>query len=166
MNGDEKRVGNRQNKTHIPVGNTRCMAKIELLARAVIRRGDEILLAHKLGETNTFLPGGHIEAGEYAVDALRRELLEELSVESVIGDFVGLVEHKFTDENGVRYEEINLIFKASIGEAEVASAEGHLEFRWVNPVDFEKENLLPSSFRRLLRKWLVDGHPFHYAERC
>jgi 8-oxo-dGTP pyrophosphatase MutT (NUDIX family) len=138
------------------------MTQIELIARAVIRRSDEILLAHKLGESNTFLPGGHIETGEYTVDALRRELLEELGVEAEIGEFVGLVEHKFTDKD-VRYEEVNIIFTASIEEAEVASAEGHLEFKWVNPVDFEEENLLPSSFPRLLRKWLEDAHPFHYA---
>ena len=142
------------------------MTEIELIARAVIKQGDRILLAHMKGETNTFLPGGHIEPGEYAEEALPRELQEELGVEAEIGDFVGLVEHKFTDDNdGKRHEEIDLIFTALIKETEVASAEGHLEFMWVSPDDFEKENLLPSSFRMLLRRWLEDGHPFHFAER-
>ena len=161
---DEKRVGNQQNKTHIPVDNTRYMTKIELIARAVIQRGDNFLLAHKLGESNTFLPGGHIEEGEYAVEALRRELCEELGVESEGYDFVGILEHKFADEQGVSYEEVNIIFTAMIMEAEVTSVERHLEFKWVNPDDFEKENLLPNSLQRLLRKWLVDGQSFHYAE--
>ena len=142
------------------------MTGIELLARAVIKHEDKILLAHRKGESNTFLPGGHIEAGEYAEDALKRELKEELGVESNIEGFVGLVEHKFIDDNDGRYhEEINIVFKATINETEVSSAEGHLEFMWISPDDFEKENLLPSSFRKLLKRWLENEHPFHYAER-
>ena len=56
------------------------MAGIEFIARAVFRKDGEILLAHKIGESNTFLPGGHIELEEYAKEALSRELAEELGV--------------------------------------------------------------------------------------
>lgn len=142
------------------------MTEIELLARAVIRQEDRFLLAHMKGEINTFLPGGHIENGEYAVDALRRELQEELGVEAEIGDFVGLLEHKFTDEHGRRHEEMNIVFAATISDSDISSAEGHLEFMWVKPDDFEKKTLLPSSFQWLIKKWLEDGRSFHYAERC
>lgn len=141
------------------------MADIELIARAVIRRKDSILLAHKLGEVNTFLPGGHIEEGEYAEEALRRELLEELGVESRILGFIGVLEHKFTDEHGRRYEEINLIFEAEIEDDKVSSAEGHLEFKWIKPADFAENVLLPSSLPMLLKKWLRDHQSFHYAQR-
>ena len=142
------------------------MTGIELIARAVIKQDDSILLAHMIGESNTFLPGGHIEPGEYADEALKRELREELGVEAMIGDFVGVLEHKFTDEHDRRHEEINIVFTATINETDVSSAEGHLEFIWVKPKDFEKRMLLPSSLQWLLRKWLTDEHPFHYAERC
>ncbi len=137
------------------------MPSIEFIARAVIRRGDEVLLAHRIGEANTFLPGGHVEPGEYARDALRRELSEELGVDSVIGEFVGVIEHKFTDRKGRRYEEVNLIFEASITEEKVASVEGHLEFIWAKPGEFKKRNLLPSSLPGLLGKWFETGKPFH-----
>ena len=142
------------------------MTDIELLARAVIRQGDRILLAHMIGEINTFLPGGHIEPGEYAEEALRRELCEELGVEAEIGGFVGVLEHKFTDEHDRRHEEINIVFTATIKETEISSAEGHLEFLWVKPDDFNKETLLPSSFQWLIKNWLEDGRLFHYAEKC
>ena len=46
------------------------MSSIEFIARAVFRKDGEILLAHKIGESNTFLPGGHIELEEYAKEAL------------------------------------------------------------------------------------------------
>jgi 8-oxo-dGTP pyrophosphatase MutT (NUDIX family) len=138
------------------------MAGIELIARAVIRVDRKILLAHKKGETNTFLPGGHVEPGEYAKEALRRELAEELGVDSVIGEFVGVLEHKFTDRHGRRYEEVNLIFEASVETNDLASVEGHLEFIWVSPDDFKTRNLLPSSLPDLLCKWFETGKPFHY----
>ncbi|MCK5670165.1 NUDIX domain-containing protein [Candidatus Bathyarchaeota archaeon] len=137
------------------------MTVIEFIARAVIRRDDEVLLAHRIGETNTFLPGGHVEPGEYARDALRRELFEELGVDSVIGDFVGVIEHKFTDRKGRRYEEVNLIFEASIETRDVTSAEGHLEFIWAKPGEFKVRNLLPGSLPGLLAEWFETGKPFH-----
>ncbi len=137
------------------------MAVIEFIARAVIRRGDEVLLAHGIGKSNTFLPGGHIEPGEYAGEALRRELSEELGVDSVIGEFVGVLEHKFTDRKGRRYEEVNLFFEASIETPDVASVEGHLEFIWANPDEFKARKLLPSNLPGLLAEWFETGRPFH-----
>jgi len=137
------------------------MPSIEFIARAVIRRGDQILLAHGISESNTFLPGGHVEPGEYAEDALRRELSEELGLNSVIGDFVGVLEHKFTDRHGVRYEEVNLIFEASIETRDVASVEGHLEFIWAKPGEFKARKLLPSSLPSLLVEWFEKGKLFH-----
>lgn len=141
------------------------MAEIELIARAVIKRGDEILLANKHGEINTFLPGGHIEDGEYAEEALRRELLEELGVESRITGFIGVLEHKFTDRHGHTYEEINLVFEAEIERDSADSAEGHLEFLWVKLAELEKHTLLPSSLPMLLEKWEQDRATFYYAQR-
>ena len=141
------------------------MAGIEFIARAVIRKDGEILLAHKRGESNTFLPGGHVEQGEYAKDALSRELAEELGLDSEIGDFVGVLEHKFTDRHGTAYEEVNLIFEASIERDSLASVEGHLEFTWSSPGEMVPRNLLPSSLPGLLMEWWEKRIPFHHAQR-
>ena len=140
------------------------MAGIEFIARAVIRKDGEILLAHKRGESNTFLPGGHVEQGEYAKDALSRELAEELGLDSEIGDFVGVLEHKFTDRHGTAYEEVNLIFEASMETHEIASEEGHIEFIWANPFEFKTRNLLPNSLQELLRKWAKTRTPFYHRQ--
>lgn len=139
------------------------MPSIELIARAVIRRGDEVLLSHKIGEQNTFLPGGHIEPGEYIREALRRELKEELGLDSVIGDFVGVLEHKYIDRH-VLHEELNLVFEADIEAQGIASAEGHLEFIWSNPAELQARNLLPGSLPGLLEGWWRTGTPFHHAQ--
>ena len=141
------------------------MPPIELIARAVIIRGNKVLLAKQKTESNTFLPGGHIEEGEYAEESLRRELLEELGVESRIGRFVGVLEHKFTDRLDKEYEEINLIFEASLDSEDARSIESHLEFMWVTPEEFEEANLLPSSLQVILPGWMKEKTPFHSLQK-
>jgi 8-oxo-dGTP pyrophosphatase MutT (NUDIX family) len=140
------------------------MPPIELIARAVIQKGNKYLLAKQRTEPNTFLPGGHLEPGEYAKKALRRELREELGLEVTIGDFVGVLEHKFTDKQGQDYEEINLIFETEIDEESPVSKEDHLEFIWSSTSEFKERTLLPSSLPELLKKYMVTGKPFHYSE--
>ena len=140
------------------------MPPIELITRAVICQGNKFLLAHRKGESNTFLPGGHMDPGEYAEESLRRELHEELGLESTVVRFVGILEHKFTDGHGKEYEEINLIFEVEIETETPASIEGHLEFTWSNPDEFKERNLLPSSLPGLLEEWKRTRIPFHHAQ--
>jgi ADP-ribose pyrophosphatase YjhB (NUDIX family) len=64
----------------------------EIVARAVIRREDRILVACPVGEDWCFLPGGHVEPGESVESALLRELAEELGTEASIVRLVGVVE--------------------------------------------------------------------------
>ena len=59
---------------------------------------------------NTFLPGGHVEFGESAKDALVREIDEELGITCTVGKFLGLVEHKWMNK-GVLNCEINQVFE-------------------------------------------------------
>jgi 8-oxo-dGTP diphosphatase len=56
-------------------------------ASAVIFRGDDVLLVERAKggfAGHWSLPGGHIEPGERAIDAARREVREETGVEAVI----------------------------------------------------------------------------------
>lgn len=43
------------------------------LARAVFINENKILLAQAKGDTNTFLPGGHVEFGESAKETLKEK---------------------------------------------------------------------------------------------
>lgn len=65
------------------------------LARGIFIKDKKVLLAKAEGYNNTFLPGGHIEFGESAKEALVREIVEELGIESIVVNFIGLVEHKW-----------------------------------------------------------------------
>lgn len=44
----------------------------EVIARAVIRKDGQILLAQQRNKSWSFLPGGHVEPGEPVETALRR----------------------------------------------------------------------------------------------
>ena len=74
--------------------------QIELLARAVIVKNDCILIAHSIGASNTFLPGGHVRYGESMKIALVRELKEELGLQAEVGLYLGVVEHTWLDDAG------------------------------------------------------------------
>lgn len=72
-------------------------------ASAAIFKGDEILLIQRGKGTFTglwSLPGGHVEPGEKAADAARREVHEETGVEAEIEGLVGVHDVISRDEMG------------------------------------------------------------------
>ncbi|MGR2768877.1 NUDIX domain-containing protein [Photobacterium ganghwense] len=124
------------------------------LARGIIRSEGHILLVRAIGDTMTFLPGGHIEFAEPAASALARELWEEASIEVTVGRFVGAAENEWFD-HGVTQSEINLIFEVNTSlthSQPITSNESHLEFFWVRCEDIEQWNLYPEALRALVKQ--------------
>lgn len=123
------------------------MVNIECIARAVVEENGKFLLCRGKGNENWFFPGGHIEEGESAPEALMREIQEELGEESEVKRFLGASENKFR-YNGSATHEINLIFEvALISDGGRVSQENHLEFAWFTREELRDAIVFPASLR-------------------
>ncbi|MGE0706080.1 MAG: (deoxy)nucleoside triphosphate pyrophosphohydrolase [Vicinamibacterales bacterium] len=74
-----------------------------VVAAGVIEQGGRVLLTRRLRGTHLEglweFPGGKCEAGESVADCLRRELREELAVESVVGREILVTRHDYSERS-------------------------------------------------------------------
>ena len=142
--------------------------KIEVLVRAIIQERGKILICKKIGKDYRgknyyFFPGGHVEFGESAKEALERELKEELGLRTKKSFFIGGSEHQFIEE-GKKYHEINLVFQVLTDKIKTKSKEDHLQFFLMDKDQLSKEKVLPTVLTKAVLKWLKTKKPFWVSE--
>ena len=105
-------------------------APIPVVAGAVERAGRWLLCRrplHKARGGQWEFPGGKLEAGESAQQALERELREELGIEILSGEALANVEYAYPE----------LTIRLTLLYAQIVSGEPqlleHMEFRWTTP---------------------------------
>ena len=125
-------------------------SRIETIARGVCGVDARLLLCRAKGGSSTYLPGGHIEFGETAREALEREILEETGLSSRAGELLGVVENSFL-QHSKRHCEINLVYRLELGPGDAASREDWIEFEWREKADIENANLLPRDMTEFCR---------------
>ncbi|WP_445720045.1 (deoxy)nucleoside triphosphate pyrophosphohydrolase [Flavobacterium sp.] len=113
------------------------MKKIEVVA-AIIYFENEILCVQRpisklsyISEKFEF-PGGKIENGESKVDALKREILEELNITLNIKSFFMTVLHEYPD-----FELTMHSYVCEVDSKEIVLNE-HLSLEWLNIKDLKK----------------------------
>jgi 8-oxo-dGTP diphosphatase len=75
--------------------------KTVVVAAAVVVEGGRVLVTQRKAGTHLAgaweFPGGKVEAGEDPREALRRELREELGIETTVGEILDVTFHRYED---------------------------------------------------------------------
>ena len=111
---------------------------------ALILRDNKILICQRLPDQTMPLkwefPGGKIEPGEVPVDALRRELQEELGIEATIGRKVAAIEHTYANGGAVQLQ----FFLVERFTGEIENLIFH-DVRWVSREDMRSYDFLEAD---------------------
>ena len=134
------------------------MPSIESIARCVIVRDNAVLLCGAVIEGKAaywYLPGGHIEVGETARDAVAREMVEEAGIDVSVGQCVLVSENHFSQLKAktgtlVRRHEYTFVFMAEAPTAQIVSQEPDIRFAWVDLDQIRATELRPASHRAWL----------------
>lgn len=121
---------------------------IEVIARGLLVRAGHVLLC-RAAKGYSYLPGGHVEHGESAAAALRREFLEECRLPVTVGPLALISEGAFTaGRKATLHHELLLVFhvepsrppakprsrtspRANPDLPDVRSVEPEIDFHWV-----------------------------------
>jgi 8-oxo-dGTP diphosphatase len=136
----------------------------DLIARAVIWKDGALLVNgntnRKTGEKYVALPGGHVDPGEHCVEALKREIEEELAASCEVGDLLFVTESIYAgrEKDEKQRHELTLFFAATISgeqtreDGTIKSPEKWKNFHWLPENQLEAANLLPTDAKSWLLK--------------
>ena len=130
-----------------------------------------LLVEHNVKHGFCFVPGGRVEYGENAVQALSRELDEEFGSGVQIGRLVIFSDLLF-ELDDIRYQEVDLYFLLEFPpehpilgrEGKFEAAEPDLVYEWLSLDELQEAELFPRFLRELVLdipqtpKYVIQSH--------
>lgn len=128
----------------------------------IISSDGKYLLHRKKGDSFWNLVGGRTSLGESSIDAVRREIREELGCDCVI-DGLAHVSENFFCFKGTDFHEILMIFSGELREPiREEDLEQDIEVKWFSGEELEQIDIRPQYTRQIIRKpepitqWIVN----------
>jgi len=128
--------------------------EIEFIARGVLIERGQVLLCRDVKHGYHSLPGGHVDPGESAAEAVAREYAEETGLVVSVTRCALVHEHRFSQKGRPRHE-LNVVFlveRSGGGGGSVPSLEPRLAFDWAAVTALAALDVRPAS----LKEWLPD----------
>ncbi len=119
---------------------------------AIIEAEGKILLHKFVDADYCFLPGGRVQIGETAQEAIMRELEEELDVK-IITTSLPFIAENFFEYGAETFHEISLFFRIDGSALKLPTnneIRGKVQFFWRNGSDIADLNLQPEFLREEL----------------
>lgn len=139
--------------------------EFEILSRAVIINDDKVLLVNVKGKNWHFLPGGHVEFGETATQALKREFEEETSGSKyIIKNPIGFFENIYDDTS--HHQEYTILFEVEATNPEaIISNEEKLEFKFYKISELSTLDIRPDILIKCITDWHKNKSKFLSTEK-
>ena len=116
--------------------------RINVVGAAIIKEGKLLALRRAHGNESIIhkfeFVGGKIEEGETPEQALARECMEELSLETEVGDLLNTVEYEYPDNTIV----LSVYFVRPLSDFVLKE---HEESRWLTPSEVEPDDWAPAD---------------------
>ena len=89
--------------------------KLNIRVGVILKYGDETLIELSKVSSNSVIPGGRIKIGEKSVDAIKREIKEELNFDINVNKltFVKIIENFFKIDTN-KYHELFFVYKYNV----------------------------------------------------
>ena len=131
---------------------------------AVIYNSDQskVLLFNVEGRDFYMLPGGRIEELEESIDAVKREVKEEIGWDNIDYSFLALSE-EFVDSKGFNNHQLNIIYKGiykeDIKEIRFKGLEGDwCNFEWIDVKDINNYVIFPDGIKNVINGNNTSNH--------
>lgn len=134
---------------------------VNLIVRAIIMHKGHVLLSTATKENSDFpqnlffLPGGHVEYNESAIDALKREIMEEMNLE-ISNDikFIDALECSWNRKSAI-YHELDLVYRVEIDDLDLSNPPVSMDhkfhtFVWKSIDQLKELTILPEALKSII----------------